>query len=105
MKKYYPWLALVVALTLNTPGEPATAEYNAVKTSDGEEVVEPGQKSSENRIQGKSGIPMQAVGNWAVQMAVTTNKSTDGSTANALIIEPVLNMSRVPENGHSLKHT
>ena len=39
MKKYYPWLALVVALTLNTPGEPATAEYNAVKTSDGEEVV------------------------------------------------------------------
>jgi len=105
MKKYYPWLALVVALTLNTPGEPATAEYNAVKTSDGEEVVEPGQKSSENPNSREKWY--SDAGSWELggTMAVTTNKSTDGSTANALIIEPFLNMSRVPENGHSLKHT
>jgi hypothetical protein len=91
MKKYYSWLALVVALTLNTLGEPGLAEGNAAKTSGGEEVVEPGQKLSENP-NSREGRYSDA-GSWELggTTSITTNTSADGSTSNILIIGTVLN--------------
>lgn len=94
MKKQYVRLIFTIALTMNAPAGQGSVEQIAINQGASEEVVEPGQKPSENTNSRESWY--SDAGSWEIggAMAVSTNKSADGSTYNALGIAPVLIFSR-----------